>query len=152
MNSRRAQNLMKTDVRETADAYEMKVELPGFKKENVKISLENGYLTIYAEKNSEEEKGGRFIRRERYCGACQRSFYVGDEIHEDQIRAEFRHGILKIDLPKKKRSRQLKKQNIFQSNSQSRLTLFSLRKRSRHSGSSCFYIAVLFPGLYKDLN
>ena len=93
---------MKTDVRETADAYEMKVELPGFKKENVKISLENGYLTIYAEKNSEEEKGGRFIRRERYCGACQRSFYVGDEIHEDQIRAEFRHGILKIDLPKKK--------------------------------------------------
>ena len=87
---------------ETADAYEMKVELPGFKKENVKISLENGYLTIYAEKNSEEEKGGRFIRRERYCGACQRSFYVGDEIHEDQIRAEFRHGILKIDLPKKK--------------------------------------------------
>lgn len=62
MNSRRAQNLMKTDVRETADAYEMKVELPGFKKENVKISLENGYLTIYAEKNSEEEKGGRFIR------------------------------------------------------------------------------------------
>lgn len=102
MNSRRAQNLMKTDVRETADAYEMKVELPGFKKENVKISLENGYLTIYAEKNSEEEKGGRFIRRERYCGVCQRSFYVGDEIHEDQIRAEFRHGILKIDLPKKK--------------------------------------------------
>ena len=84
MNSRRAQNLMKTDVRETADAYEMKVELPGFKKENVKISLENGYLTINAEKNS------------------QRSFYVGDEIHEDQIRAEFRHGILKIDLPKKK--------------------------------------------------
>ena len=97
-----ASRMMKTDVRETADAYEMKVELPGFKKENVKISLENGYLTIYAEKNSEEEKGGRFIRRERYCGACQRSFYVGDEIHEDQIRAEFRHGILKIDLPKKK--------------------------------------------------
>ena len=93
---------MKTDVKETADAYEMKVELPGFKKENIRLTLEDGYLTIYAEKDSDEERGGKFLRRERYAGACKRSFYVGDELHEDQIKAEFKHGVLKIDLPKKK--------------------------------------------------
>ena len=96
------QNLMRTDVKETADAYEMKVELPGFKKENIRLTLEDGYLTIYAEKDSDEERGGKFLRRERYAGACKRSFYVGDELHEDQIKAEFKHGVLKIDLPKKK--------------------------------------------------
>ena len=101
-HARSVQNLMKTDVKETADAYEMKVELPGFKKENIRLTLENGYLTIYAEKDSDEERGGKFLRRERYAGACKRSFYVGDELHEDQIKAEFKHGVLKIDLPKKK--------------------------------------------------
>ena len=101
-HTRSVQNLMRTDVKETADAYEMKVELPGFKKENIRLTLENGYLTIYAEKDSDEERGGKFLRRERYAGACKRSFYVGDELHEDQIKAEFKHGVLKIDLPKKK--------------------------------------------------
>ena len=101
-HARSVQNLMRTDVKETADAYEMKVELPGFKKENIRLTLENGYLTIYAEKDSDEERGGKFLRRERYAGACKRSFYVGDELHEDQIKAEFKHGVLKIDLPKKK--------------------------------------------------
>ena len=101
-HARSVQNLMKTDVKEAADAYEMKVELPGFKKENIRLTLENGYLTIYAEKDSDEERGGKFLRRERYAGACKRSFYVGDELHEDQIKAEFKHGVLKIDLPKKK--------------------------------------------------
>lgn len=101
-HARSVQNLMKTDVKETADAYEMKVELPGFKKENIRLTLEDGYLTIYAEKDSDEERGGKFLRRERYAGACKRSFYVGDELHEDQIKAEFKHGVLKIDLPKKK--------------------------------------------------
>ena len=101
-HTRSVQNLMRTDVKETADAYEMKVELPGFKKENIRLTLEDGYLTIYAEKDSDEERGGKFLRRERYAGACKRSFYVGDELHEDQIKAEFKHGVLKIDLPKKK--------------------------------------------------
>lgn len=101
-HARSVQNLMRTDVKETADAYEMKVELPGFKKENIRLTLENGYLTIYAEKDSDEDRGGKFLRRERYAGACKRSFYVGDELHEDQIKAEFKHGVLKIDLPKKK--------------------------------------------------
>ena len=101
-HTRSVQNLMRTDVKETADAYEMKVELPGFKKENIRLTLEDGCLTIYAEKDSDEERGGKFLRRERYAGACKRSFYVGDELHEDQIKAEFKHGVLKIDLPKKK--------------------------------------------------
>ncbi len=101
-HARSVQNLMRTDVKETADAYEMKVELPGLKKENIRLTLENGYLTIYAEKDSDEDRGGKFLRRERYAGACKRSFYVGDELHEDQIKAEFKHGVLKIDLPKKK--------------------------------------------------
>lgn len=101
-HTRNVQNLMRTDVKETADAYEMKVELPGFKKENIRLTLEDGYLTIYAEKDSDEDRGGKFLRRERYAGACKRSFYVGDELHEDQIKAEFKHGVLKIDLPKKK--------------------------------------------------
>ena len=101
-HTRSVQNLMRTDVKETADAYEMKVDLPGFKKENIRLTLENGYLTIYAEKDSDEDRGGKFLRRERYAGACKRSFYVGDELHEDQIKAEFKHGVLKIDLPKKK--------------------------------------------------
>ena len=101
-HARSVQNLMRTDVKETADAYEMKVELPGFKEENIRLTLENGYLTIYAEKDSDEDRGGKFLRRERYAGACKRSFYVGDELHEDQIKAEFKHGVLKIDLPKKK--------------------------------------------------
>ena len=101
-HARSVQSLMRTDVKETADAYEMKVELPGFKKENIRLTLEDGYLTIYAEKDSDEERGGKFLRRERYAGACKRSFYVGDELHEDQIKAEFKHGVLKIDLPKKK--------------------------------------------------
>ena len=89
-HARSVQNLMRTDVKETADAYEMKVELPGFKKENIRLTLENGYLTIYAEKDSDEDRGGKFLRRERYAGACKRSFYVGDELHEDQIKAEFK--------------------------------------------------------------
>jgi HSP20 family protein len=101
MYGHRAENIMKTDVKEKDDAYEMKVELPGFKKENIKVSLEDGYLTIYAEKGNTDENEGKFLRRERYAGACKRTFYVGDEIHEDQIKAEFKHGVLKIDLPKK---------------------------------------------------
>lgn len=104
---RKERNLMKTDVKETADAYEMKVELPGFRKENIKISLNDGYLTIFAEKHGEDGSEGKFIRRERYSGSCQRSFYVGEELHEDQIRAEFKHGVLKIDLPKKKEEPQI---------------------------------------------
>ena len=102
---RRAKNLMKTDIRETDTEYELTIDLPGFKKEEVHASLENGYLTISAAKGLDEEekekKTGRYIRKERYAGACQRSFYVGDEIKEEDIKGEFKHGILRLTIPKK---------------------------------------------------
>ena len=100
-----AKNLMKTDVRETKNSYEVDVDLPGFKKDEVHAALENGYLTISAEKgldkDEKEKETGRYIRRERYSGACSRSFYVGKEVHQDDIKAEFKHGILTLFVPKK---------------------------------------------------
>ena len=97
-------NLMKTDIRETDEGYEIVIDLPGFKKEEVKASLEDGYLTLSAAKGldkSEEKKEGHYIRKERYEGACQRSFYVGPDVTEEDIKAEFKHGILKLFVPKK---------------------------------------------------
>ena len=97
-------NLMKTDIRETDEGYEIMIDLPGFKKEEVKASLEDGYLTLSAAKGldkSEEKKEGHYIRKERYEGACQRSFYVGTDVTEEDIKAEFKHGILKLFVPKK---------------------------------------------------
>lgn len=100
-----AKNIMKTDVRETDKGYELDVDLPGFKKDEVHAALENGYLTISAEKgldkDEKEKETGRYIRRERYSGACSRSFYVGKEVHQDDIKAEFKHGILTLFVPKK---------------------------------------------------
>ena len=87
------------------DGYELEMDLPGFKKDEIKASLENGYLTITAEKGLEkdqkEEDGKKYICRERYSGSCQRTFYVGDEIEQDDIKASFKHGILRLDIPKK---------------------------------------------------
>ena len=99
---KRARNLMKTDVKETDSGYELEVDLPGFKKDEVKLQLSDGYLTISAEKglDKNEENHGRLIRQERYEGAMQRSFYVGDELTEDDVKASFTNGVLKISLPK----------------------------------------------------
>ena len=100
-----AKNMMKTDVRETDDSYEVDMDLPGFKKDEVKVQLADGYLTIEAakglDKDEKEKETGRYIRRERYAGACSRSFYVGKEVHQDDIKAEFKHGILTLFVPKK---------------------------------------------------
>ena len=95
--------LMRTDVKETKDSYELDVELLGVKKEDVKAQLKDGYLTILAETklDSDAEKDGKFIRRERYYGAGSRSFYVGEELTEDDIKAKFVDGILKVSVPKK---------------------------------------------------
>ena len=100
-----ARNLMKTDIRETDSSYELEMDLPGFKKEEVKVSLENGYLTISAAKgvdqDEQEKKTGKYIRKERYAGACERSFYVGEDITTNDIKGEFKHGILKHSIPRK---------------------------------------------------
>ena len=98
-------NLMKTDIKEMDNGYELEMDLPGFKKEEIKVSLENGYLTVAAEKglneDEQEKKSGKYIRRERYEGACERSFYVGEEVTQTDIKAQFEHGILKLFVPKK---------------------------------------------------
>ena len=87
------------------DGYEVVVDLPGFTKDEVQATLENGYLTISAEKgldkDEKEKESGRYIRKERYAGACSRSFYVGEDITEEDIKAEFKHGLLKLFVPKK---------------------------------------------------
>ena len=96
-------NIMKTDVRETDNTYELDIDLPGFKKEEVSASLENGYLTISAAKGldkDEQDKDGKYIRRERYAGAMSRSFYVGENIRQEDIHAKFEDGILKLAVPK----------------------------------------------------
>ena len=97
-------NLMKTDVKETEDSFEIDIDLPGFKKENVTARLENGNLTIQASKGldkDKEDKEGKYIRRQRYAGSCSRSFYIGEGVTQDEIRARFEDGILRLTVPKK---------------------------------------------------
>ena len=97
--------LMKTDIKELENGYTMDVDLPGFAKENIQAELKDGYLTITASKSSEaEDKGeeGKFLRRERFQGTCKRSFYVGEYLHEEDIKAEFKDGVLKLSFPKEK--------------------------------------------------
>ncbi len=101
----RANQVMKTDVKELKDGYEVTIDLPGFKKDEINATLQNGYMTISAEKgldkDEQEKETGRYIRRERYAGACSRSFYVGKDITQEDIKAEFKHGILTLFVPKK---------------------------------------------------
>ncbi len=100
----RAKNVMNTDIKETEDSYELEMDLPGFKKDEVTVELDNGYITIRAAKGldkDEKTKEGRYIRKERYAGSCERSFYVGEAVTQDDIKASFRHGILRLDIPKK---------------------------------------------------
>ena len=99
-----ANRVMKTDIREHDRGYELDVDLPGFKKDEIKVELENGYLTISAAKGldkDEQDKQGKYIRRERYAGAMQRSFYVGDAVTEEDVKAKFEDGILRLSIPKK---------------------------------------------------
>ena len=95
--------MMKTDIRDTDSSYELDIDMPGFKKEDIKAQLKDGYLTISAStsaNNDEQDKDGRYIRRERYAGSCSRSFYVGEGVKEEDIRAKFENGILKLSIPK----------------------------------------------------
>ena len=100
-----AGNLMKTDIKESDEGYKLMIDLPGFTKDEVQVTLNDGYLTISAEKgldkDEQEKDTGRYIRRERYSGACSRSFYVGEAVTEEDIKANFQHGILTLNVPKK---------------------------------------------------
>ena len=102
--SSNTQNLMNTDVKETDNGYEISMNLPGFKKEDVKGEVKDGYLTISASTNTSndaKDEDGKYIRKERYSGSCSRSFYVGDGITQDDIKAKFEDGVLKIDVEPK---------------------------------------------------
>ena len=99
-----AKNMMKTDVKETDDSYEVDIDLPGFKKDEINATLEDGYLTISAAKGldkDEKDKKGKYIRKERYAGAMSRSFYVGDGVTQNEVKAKYENGILKLSIPKK---------------------------------------------------
>ena len=111
-----ASRLMKTDIKEKTDKYLIGIELPGYQKENIKIDVEDGYLTVHAEINSdnEEKEEGKFVRRERYVGSCSRSFYVGNEVKSEDIKASFKNGILKIEVPKKEYKKELPEKKYIQ--------------------------------------
>ena len=99
-----SKNLMKTDVKETDSGYELDIDLPGFKKDEITAHLEDGYLTVSAAKGvdkDEKDKEGRYIRRERYSGSMTRSFYVGNAVTEQDIKAKYEDGILSLSIPKK---------------------------------------------------
>ena len=100
---KKERNLMKTDIKEKKDKYIIEMDLPGYSKENINLELNDGYLMVSAkvEKENNHDEPEKFVRRERFYGECSRSFYVGSDITEEDIEAEFKNGILKIDVPKK---------------------------------------------------
>ena len=97
-------DLMKTDVKDAGDHYELEMEMPGVEKENIKAELKDGYLTVTAQQNTnkdEKDKEGKYIRKERYTGQFTRSFYIGDNITQEDIKGKFENGLLKLEVPKK---------------------------------------------------
>ncbi len=105
---RHAAHVMKTDLKEHDNGYELKVDLPGFKKEQIQLHLENGYLTVQAAKGLEEDekdKKGRIVHQERYSGSMARSFYVGESLTDEDIKARFEDGVLTLDFPKEEQKK-----------------------------------------------
>lgn len=108
--------VMKTDIKENDDNYVIDVDLPGYEKDNIKIEIEDGYLTVHAsmkEENEEKEKG-KFVRRERYFGECSRSFYIGDDLETEDIKATFKNGTLTLEVPKKEEVKELPEKKYVQ--------------------------------------
>lgn len=101
--------LMKTDIKEKEDKYVIDVDLPGYDKSNINVEVEDGYLNIHAKTDNEkeEEQEGKFVRKERYVGECSRSFYVGEEIESEDVKATFRNGTLSLEVPKKEPKKEL---------------------------------------------
>ena len=110
-----AGNLMKTDIKEKKDGYELEIDLPGFKKEDVKIQLKDGYLNIQGtreEKKDEKDEKGKYVRRERYTGTCNRSFYVGPNIKHEDIHAKYENGILHVTFPKEETKKEVEEKKF----------------------------------------
>ena len=99
--SEKENRIMRTDLKEKDGKYYLEIDIPGFDKEDIKIELQDGYLTISAEKDDEkEEKHAKYLKRERFSGMCSRSYYVGDNVKEEDIKANFKNGILTVEFPK----------------------------------------------------
>ena len=102
--TRNDNKMMKTDIKENDNNFELEVDLPGFNKDNIKMTIDDGYLTINAKQetnNDEKDEHGKYVRRERYYGECSRSFYIGDDIKTEDVKASFKNGILTLNIPKK---------------------------------------------------
>ncbi|SCW40730.1 Hsp20/alpha crystallin family protein [Eubacterium ruminantium] len=112
---KRAAQVMKTDVHELGDKYELDIDLPGFKKDEIKLSLDNGYLSVSASKEldkDKKDKKGKIIRQERYSGAMNRSFYIGDDVKQEDVKAKYEDGVLKLVVPKKESEKVQEKKYI----------------------------------------
>ena len=113
--SKKEAKIMRTDIKQKDNNYIFTVDVPGFEKENINIELENGYLTVSAKTNKEinnDEKEENYIYRERYSGECSRSFYVGDNVTEDDVKASFKNGVLTVIVPKNKQLEEQPKKRI----------------------------------------
>lgn len=108
--------LMKTDIKEKENQYEIVIDLPGYEKENIAVDVENGYLTIHAKTDTEKEdkEDGKFVRKERYVGECSRTFYVGEDIESEDVKATFRNGALRLEVPKKEQKQELPEKKYIQ--------------------------------------
>lgn len=108
--------LMKTDIKEKKDKYLVDIDLPGYEKEDIKVEIEDGYLTIHATTDShkEEKEEGKFVRKERYLGECSRSFYIGEDVKEEEIKASFKNGTLELEIPKKEEQKTLPEKKYIQ--------------------------------------
>ena len=104
-----ASRLMKTDIKEKKNEYIIDIDLPGYDKEGIKLEIQDGYLTVQAsiDSNHEEKEDGKFVRRERYMGSCSRSFYVGEDVKSEDIKASFKNGILNLEVPKIEETKKL---------------------------------------------
>ena len=107
--TRNESKIMKTDIKEHDNSYELEVDLPGYDKSDIKVEVEDGYLTVHAVMNKEnnEKEKGKFVRRERYFGECKRSFYVGEDVQTEDIKATFKNSTLKLEVPKKEEKKEL---------------------------------------------
>ena len=107
--TRNENSIMKTDIKEHDKSYELAVDLPGYDKSDIKVEVEDGYLTVHAvmHKENDEKEKGKFVRRERYYGECKRSFYVGEDVQTEDIKATFKNGTLKLEVPKKEEKKEL---------------------------------------------